>query len=150
MDRLFHPTHYWSYDYLAMLGLKLNHIGKRGHWYVLITSTVVVTGGHWSRGARPSVTTVLTHLARPWEIRPCYQIKTRLVIFNLTSRIDISVVKFSVLLSSGDDHTTALMIGQHWFRQLLGAVGTNKKITSDGCWQSVAFFIIGWPPFSRR
>ena len=29
--KLFHPTHYWTCDYISMLGLKLNHISKRGH-----------------------------------------------------------------------------------------------------------------------
>ena len=28
-----HPTLYWACDYLSMLGLKLNHVSKRGHWY---------------------------------------------------------------------------------------------------------------------
>ena len=27
-----HPTHYNGCDYLSMLGLKLNHVSKRGHW----------------------------------------------------------------------------------------------------------------------
>ena len=31
MDKLFHPTHYNGCDYLSMLGLKLNHVRKRGH-----------------------------------------------------------------------------------------------------------------------
>ena len=30
MDKLFHPTHYRACDYLSMLGLKLNHVSKRG------------------------------------------------------------------------------------------------------------------------
>ena len=40
MDKLFHPTLYWSCDYLSVLGLKLNHVSKRGprcilrpHWW---------------------------------------------------------------------------------------------------------------------
>ena len=33
MDKQFHPTHYWVCDYLSMLGLKLNHVSKRGPWY---------------------------------------------------------------------------------------------------------------------
>ena len=31
MDKYFHPTLYWACDYLSMLGLKLNHVSKRGH-----------------------------------------------------------------------------------------------------------------------
>ena len=31
MDKWFHPTLYWACDYLSMLGLKLNHVSKRGH-----------------------------------------------------------------------------------------------------------------------
>ena len=31
MDKYFHPTHYNGCDYLSMLGLKLNHVSKRGH-----------------------------------------------------------------------------------------------------------------------
>ena len=30
MNKWFHPTFYWACDYLSMLGLKLNHISKRG------------------------------------------------------------------------------------------------------------------------
>ena len=30
MDKLFHHTFYWTCDYLSMLGLKLNHVSKRG------------------------------------------------------------------------------------------------------------------------
>ena len=32
MDKKFHPMHYNGCDYLSMLGLKLNHVIKRGHW----------------------------------------------------------------------------------------------------------------------
>ena len=31
MDKLFHRTLYQACDYLSMLGLKLNHVSKRGH-----------------------------------------------------------------------------------------------------------------------
>ena len=31
MDKWFHPTLYQACDYLSMLGLKLNHVSKRGH-----------------------------------------------------------------------------------------------------------------------
>ena len=31
MDMLFHPTFNWACDYLSMLGLKLNHVSKRGN-----------------------------------------------------------------------------------------------------------------------
>ena len=33
MDKWFHPTHYNGCKYLSMLGLKLNHVSKRGPWY---------------------------------------------------------------------------------------------------------------------
>ena len=32
MDKWFRPTFYWACDYLSMLGLKLNHVNKRGPW----------------------------------------------------------------------------------------------------------------------
>ena len=32
IDKKFHLTLYWACDYLSMLGLKLNHVSKRGHW----------------------------------------------------------------------------------------------------------------------
>ena len=32
MDKQFHPTFYQACNYLSMLGLKLNHVSKRGHW----------------------------------------------------------------------------------------------------------------------
>ena len=32
MDKSFHPTVYIVCDYFSMLGLKLNHVCKRGHW----------------------------------------------------------------------------------------------------------------------
>ena len=31
MDKQFHPTLFWARNYLSMLGLKLNHVSKRGH-----------------------------------------------------------------------------------------------------------------------
>ena len=31
MDKSFHPTLYLACNYLSMLGLKLNHVSKRGH-----------------------------------------------------------------------------------------------------------------------
>ena len=31
MDKLFHPTLYMACDYVSMLGLKLNHVSKRGY-----------------------------------------------------------------------------------------------------------------------
>ena len=31
MDKQFHPTLYWTCDYLSMLGLKFNHVSKRDH-----------------------------------------------------------------------------------------------------------------------
>ena len=31
MDKQFHPIHYNVCNYLSMLGLKLNHVSKRGH-----------------------------------------------------------------------------------------------------------------------
>ena len=34
MDKQFHPTVYNGYNYLSMLGLKLNHVSKRGHWWL--------------------------------------------------------------------------------------------------------------------
>ena len=33
MDKWFHPTLYQRGDYSSMLGLKLNMLVKRGHWY---------------------------------------------------------------------------------------------------------------------
>ena len=35
MDKSFHPTCYNGCNYLSMLGLKLIHVSKRGHWYLL-------------------------------------------------------------------------------------------------------------------
>ena len=32
MDKQFHPALFWACNYLSMLGLKLNHVSKRGHW----------------------------------------------------------------------------------------------------------------------
>ena len=32
MDKCFHPTFFWACDYWSMLGLKLDHVSKRGHW----------------------------------------------------------------------------------------------------------------------
>ena len=33
MGKWFHPTHFWTCDYLSMLGLKLNHVSKKGYWW---------------------------------------------------------------------------------------------------------------------
>ena len=37
MDKQFHPTLYWACGYLSMLGLKLNHVSKRGYSSVFLT-----------------------------------------------------------------------------------------------------------------
>ena len=34
-----HPTLYNGCNYLSMLGLKLNHVSKRGPWYLIILQT---------------------------------------------------------------------------------------------------------------
>ena len=34
MDKKFRPILYWVCNYISMLGLKLNHVSKRGHWSV--------------------------------------------------------------------------------------------------------------------
>ena len=36
MDKLFHPILYNGCDYISMLGLKLNHVSKRGPWWLLL------------------------------------------------------------------------------------------------------------------
>ena len=41
MGKQFHPTLYCACDYLSMLGLKLNHISKRGH------RTIPLVAGEW-------------------------------------------------------------------------------------------------------
>ena len=33
---------YWACDYLSMLGLKLNHVGKKGHCYFEIACSYVL------------------------------------------------------------------------------------------------------------
>ena len=38
MDKQFHPTLYWACDYLPIVGLKLDHVSKRGLWYQNITN----------------------------------------------------------------------------------------------------------------
>ena len=36
MDKKFHPTVYDGCNYLPMLGLKINHVSKRGPWGSII------------------------------------------------------------------------------------------------------------------
>ena len=43
MDKEFHPTLHWACDYLSTLGLKLNHVIKRGLWYVQFVDLNVTT-----------------------------------------------------------------------------------------------------------
>ena len=46
---VFHPALYWVCDYLSMLGLKLIHVSKSGHWtfatigYVMDSLFLIVT-----------------------------------------------------------------------------------------------------------
>ena len=42
MDELFHPTLFWACNYLYMLGLKLNHVSKRGPWMSSYWCTYIV------------------------------------------------------------------------------------------------------------
>ena len=42
MDKYFHPTQYNGCSYLSMLGLKLNHVSKRGPW-TEISHIVILT-----------------------------------------------------------------------------------------------------------
>ena len=47
MDKWIHPTLYWKCDYLSMLGLKLNHVSKRGPCLV----TELLKTSSYCRGA---------------------------------------------------------------------------------------------------
>ena len=53
MDKWFHPTVYNGCNYLSMLGLKLNHVSKSGHWQHM----QVIDLEHWtySTGEFPRV-----------------------------------------------------------------------------------------------
>ena len=44
MDKYFHPTHYWTCDYLSMLGLKLIHVSKGAPG---LARTVIPYGSHF-------------------------------------------------------------------------------------------------------
>ena len=43
MDKQFHPTFHNGWDYISMLGLKLNHVSKRGHRPQWVNSVLVNT-----------------------------------------------------------------------------------------------------------
>ena len=43
MDEWFHLTLYQAYDYLSMMGLKLNHVSKRGPRYQLQDTQPIYT-----------------------------------------------------------------------------------------------------------
>ena len=54
MDKEFHLTLYWAYDYLSMLGLKLNHINESGPqfsfsnvWIYFISIPMYGVNGFW-------------------------------------------------------------------------------------------------------
>ena len=34
MDKLFHPTLYWTCDHLSILGLKFIHVSEKSPWYI--------------------------------------------------------------------------------------------------------------------
>ena len=46
MDKLFHPTYHNGCNYLSMLGLKLNHVSKSGHWKMI--RLIVTTRTPWA------------------------------------------------------------------------------------------------------
>ena len=51
MDKQFRQTFYNGCNYLSMLGLKLNHVSKRGHWgpvtQKMLSWDFIVTFSHW-------------------------------------------------------------------------------------------------------
>ena len=48
MDKSFHPMHYNGCNYLSMLGLKLNHVSKRGpRWSVMLWQQPVFFFKNW-------------------------------------------------------------------------------------------------------
>ena len=62
MDKWFHPIHYNGCDYLSMLGLKLNHVSKRGHRSQCVNSaTDAATAGDKQR--------VFMHGHQGWNVR---------------------------------------------------------------------------------
>ena len=49
-DKQSHPTLDWACDYLSMLGIKLNHVSKRGHWSSRGQSVLEIPTGLSVRG----------------------------------------------------------------------------------------------------
>ena len=43
MDKWFHPILYNGCNYLSMLGLKLNHVSKRGYWCLMLQLNYKIT-----------------------------------------------------------------------------------------------------------
>ena len=54
MDKWFHSTLYNGCNYLSMLGLKLNHVSKRGPWWLCVKSPKKVLTWQMSYGVRHS------------------------------------------------------------------------------------------------
>ena len=50
MDKYIHPTFYNGCNYLSMLGLKLNHVSKRGHRNIIyaLTKDILTNKMHWN------------------------------------------------------------------------------------------------------
>ena len=43
MDKQFYPTYYNGCNYLSMLGLKLNHVSKRGPWSIILLHCTIIS-----------------------------------------------------------------------------------------------------------
>ena len=64
MDKQFHSTHYNGCNHLSMLGLKLIHVCKRGHWWSVSMSSSSRGALHCPCDLRPRR---LAEVSRPWN-----------------------------------------------------------------------------------
>ena len=82
MDKLFHPIHYNGCNYLSMLGLKLNHVSKRGHWCLFATRDSAII-----RGDKFCFAFTSHYMNKRWSHsrHMAYQGHTDLIRFNIKS-----------------------------------------------------------------
>ena len=117
MGKSFHPTFYNGCDYLSLLGLKLNHVSKRGHW------------GSWYKRNKTTHIKTCTYFMVIYCIR-VYDRYTYPHSEKITRLVCVSDVKCQVTVSSNiEDTRHVALYKQNLIWVELGPLGANFTTT---------------------
>ena len=127
MDKQFHPTFYNGCNYLSMLGLKLNHVSKRGHWYpggLIVFDLIPIPGSTWYMAEG----SVRNSWAWPW-----FSIKMSSYQYRKSHFGDKTILQ-PFYLHNGISYT-GKMISLYWIGPLLSTILPLQLMKFCDLWQ---------------